>query len=221
MRIRSTHLFALGFAATWLTLGAFASEATAKCRSGYCSRSMEDRHERMAEVLSEKLDLNDETRAKVDAITEKSRAEAKEIRDALRKARGEMRTLLDQDEPNEKAILKQADAIARLEADAHKRRLKTMLEIRALLTPEQRAKLTSMRRERLGKMFRPILDTCEKDIASHCSGIEPGPELMQCLRDNEAKLSDGCRDAIERPMRHRGYKSRSCNGDDRSEGPRE
>ena len=46
--------------------------------------------------------------------------------------------------PDEAAVMQHADAIGQAETEMHKHRLATMLEIRALLTPEQRQELTQI-----------------------------------------------------------------------------
>jgi Spy/CpxP family protein refolding chaperone len=52
-----------------------------------------------------------------------------------------MRTLLQQDNPKEDAVLAQSEVIGRLETDQRKQALHTMLTIQTLLTPEQRTSL--------------------------------------------------------------------------------
>jgi Spy/CpxP family protein refolding chaperone len=49
-----------------------------------------------------------------------------------------MKTLLAHDTPDESAVMQQIDSIGLAETEMHKHRLGTMLEIRTLLTPEQR-----------------------------------------------------------------------------------
>jgi len=56
-----------------------------------------------------------------------------------------MKALLDRATPDESAVMKQADAIGVAETELYKQHLDTMLEIRALLTPEQREKLSAAR----------------------------------------------------------------------------
>ncbi|TAL02306.1 MAG: hypothetical protein EPO08_07435 [Rhodospirillaceae bacterium] len=46
----------------------------------------------------------------------------------------------------------------------------------------------------------PVMDSlhaaCDGDIKQLCAGIEPGQgRIVRCLRDNEAKLSQACKDA--------------------------
>jgi Spy/CpxP family protein refolding chaperone len=55
---------------------------------------------------------------------------------------------LEHENPDEAAVMAQADAIGALKTEAQKHRLRTMLQVRALLTPEQRTKLLDMLRAR-------------------------------------------------------------------------
>jgi Spy/CpxP family protein refolding chaperone len=67
-----------------------------------------------------------------------------------------MRRLLGQDRPDEAAVMQQAERIGALEIELHKQRLRTMLRIRALLTPEQRRELVTIHGERhRGRQRRP------------------------------------------------------------------
>ena len=58
-----------------------------------------------------------------------------------------IRELLDQELPDETALLEQAAAINRASSEAHKRRLQTTVRVRSLLTPEQRAKFMELRKQ--------------------------------------------------------------------------
>ena len=102
------------------------------------------------ERLVEELGLDAQTLAQVDAIIDASRAKKRALRRQLREAREQMYSLLEAQEPQEAALLKQADHIGGLRTKLRKERLKTMLRVRALLSPEQRASLL----ERLNKAPR-------------------------------------------------------------------
>ena len=99
------------------------------------------------ERLVEELGLDTQTLAQVDAIIDASRGKKRTLRRQLREARKQMHSLLKAEEPQEAELLKQADHIGSLRTELRKEQLKTMLRVRALLSPEQRAKLL----ERLNK----------------------------------------------------------------------
>lgn len=99
------------------------------------------------ERLIEELGLDTQTLAQVDALIDASRDKKRTLRRQLREARKHMRSLLEAEEPQETELLEQADRIGGLRTELRKEQLKTMLRVRALLSPEQRAKLL----ERLNK----------------------------------------------------------------------
>lgn len=99
------------------------------------------------ERLVEELGLDAQTLAQVDALLDASRAKKRTLRRQLREAREQMHGLLAAEEPQEAELLEQADRIGGLRTELRKAQLKTMLRVRALLSPEQRTKLL----ERLNK----------------------------------------------------------------------
>ena len=101
---------------------------------------------RLIERHAEALGLDAETVAAVKKLADESREEDKKGLEATSKSWARMRELLDQELPDEAALLEQAAAISRASGEAHKRRLLTTLRVRALLTPEQRAKFMELRK---------------------------------------------------------------------------
>ena len=99
------------------------------------------------ERLVEELELDAQTLAQVDAIIDASRDKKRTLRRQLREARKQMHSLLEAEEPQEAELLEQADRIGGLRTELRKEQLKTMLRVRALLSPEQRVQLL----ERLNK----------------------------------------------------------------------
>ncbi len=92
------------------------------------------------------LGLDAATRGQVHQIVEASRAEHQRLRRELRAAYRHLRFLLAQEEPDEAAVMAQADAVGALRTALQKQRLRTMLQVRALLTPAQRAQLLEVLR---------------------------------------------------------------------------
>ena len=93
------------------------------------------------ERMIERLDLDEATLERVDAVLDASRGEGRKLRRQMRAASKEMRKLLKQDSPSEEAVLSQAEKLGELRTQAQKHRLSTMLKVRAVLSPEQREKL--------------------------------------------------------------------------------
>jgi len=107
--------------------------------------------DRFVERHGDRLGLDEETRAAIDAIVEQSRAEGEGLREEREAAYRELHSLLEQDTPDESAVMRQVDRVGEVGTRGHKHRLKTMLEIRALLTPEQRQQLVEIREEERDK----------------------------------------------------------------------
>jgi Spy/CpxP family protein refolding chaperone len=104
--------------------------------------------DRLLERHAERLGLDDATEARIRAIADARRDEGERLAERVRALHGEMHALLDQDAPDTDAVMRQAEAIGAAETEMHKQRLATLLEIRALLTPEQRRELVRIFEER-------------------------------------------------------------------------
>jgi len=104
--------------------------------------------EKILERHAVRLGLGDETRAEIRRIADAARPEGERLRAALGAERRRMRDLLGADTPDEAAVMAQAERIGGAETAVQKHRLRTMLEIRAILTPEQRAELVKIHAER-------------------------------------------------------------------------
>lgn len=119
------------------------------------------RHGRRFEKFIEELNLDQKTLTEVKKILDTSQAAHKELFGQLCTSRERMRSLLQQENPDEAAVLAQADTIGALETEARKQRLRTMLQVHALLTAEQRAQLLEKLRTRRS-FGRRKLQGCEK-----------------------------------------------------------
>lgn len=95
-----------------------------------------------------RLGLDDATLAHIRALADAARPESEALESELRDERDAMRSLLQTDSPDLDAVLRQAERVGAAETALEKQRLTTMLEIRKLLTPAQRAELVKIFRER-------------------------------------------------------------------------
>jgi Spy/CpxP family protein refolding chaperone len=105
---------------------------------------------RLARVLTrhaERLELDVATLEKIQALARADESSREALRKSLREERQAMRRLLSAERPDEGAVMQRAEAAGTLETEAHKQRLRTMLQIRALLTPEQLEALGTIRDE--------------------------------------------------------------------------
>ena len=77
---------------------------------------------------------------------DQARAERRSIEASLGAAQQQMGSLLDRDGASADVVMAQADAVGALETQLHKLELRTLLEIRDLVTPEQWKALSPKRR---------------------------------------------------------------------------
>lgn len=101
--------------------------------------------------LTDRLDLDDDTRVSVRALIDAGRERTRDGRKELQTARTQMYGLLQADQPDEAAVLAQVERIGAIRTALHKQRMQTMLRVRALLSPEQRTTLLEMFKKRRGR----------------------------------------------------------------------
>jgi Spy/CpxP family protein refolding chaperone len=95
----------------------------------------------------DQLGLSPAVSQKVHGIIDAAKPQRDTMRTQIRQAFQDMRALLDQDTPDQNAVLAQADKIGQLTTQAHKDMLTTLLAVRAELTPDQRNQLKESMRE--------------------------------------------------------------------------
>ncbi len=149
------------------------------------------------EENADRLGFDEATRKAIHEIVEASRESAEDLGKELRDGRRELHELLSEGEPNEKKVMKQADIMGELETERHKHRLSTMIKIRALLTPEQRAELSRLREESREEWHRPMIGACRKDIEKFCADADDRWARRHCMREHRDELSEGCHAAIQ------------------------
>jgi len=108
------------------------------------------RIERVLERHADELGLSAETRAAIGEIAAKARQHERPASEQLRALHEQMRVFLDAESPKLDDVMQWADRIGAAETELKKQRLRTMLEIRTLLTPEQRQKLVQIFEQRRG-----------------------------------------------------------------------
>jgi len=90
------------------------------------------------------LGLDADALARIRVIAETARAEEQPLVERLGALHQAMHKLLEADAPKSDEVMQQADQIGAAETALRKHQLGTLLEIRALLTPEQRQKLVQI-----------------------------------------------------------------------------
>ena len=134
--MKRSYSLALGFAILALT-GVLSLTTSAWARA---PRQGFDRMSHLEEKI-DALNLADATRTALHKAMDEGRVAQDDMRSQLRKARRDLRALLQQDSPDEAQVLAQSEVIGGLETNQRKQALHTLLTVRALLTPEQRASL--------------------------------------------------------------------------------
>ena len=107
--------------------------------------------DRVLERHAERLGLDAATQAEIETLSEESRAARRASQERLRVLHDEMRALLAVEVPDEAGVMAQAERIGAAEVELEKHRLRSMIRIRALLTPEQREELVRIHAENEGR----------------------------------------------------------------------
>lgn len=103
---------------------------------------------------AEELALGAEVLERVRKLAAEGEEQAKPLRDALAAEREAMHGLLAQDVPDAEAVMLQADLVGAAETEVRKQRLRTLLAVRALLTPEQRRGMVRIFEEKRHRIDR-------------------------------------------------------------------
>ena len=148
--------------------------------------------ERWIEEHAERLGLDQETLTTIRTIADASRQKEEEFREALRNAYDTMRELLSQEVPDEATVMQQAEVIGALELTKRQHRLRTLLRIRSLLTPEQRQALIRIHDEQYARRQADVLSACQNDMARFCADADRWRERVRCLYHHMAELSPAC-----------------------------
>ena len=152
--------------------------------------------------LLEQVGVDKTIRGEIAGISNSSEVQAKEMHERIHTERKALRKLLEENAPDPNLVMKQVEEIGALEIDADKHRLSTMLSIRALLTPEQRAALEELHQEhrqnRHGHKMRKVKRACSETLADSCSNQESDPDRIACLRQQESETSDACKRALRK-----------------------
>jgi Spy/CpxP family protein refolding chaperone len=95
--------------------------------------------------LTERLELTDQQREAIDALHEKARADAVELRKEIARLRLRIDGEMLADEPSESTLVDLTEQLGALRTRMQVQRLKTRLAVRDQLTAEQRDELMLMR----------------------------------------------------------------------------
>jgi len=145
---------------------------------------------------ADELGLDQATRDAIEQIVTASQERSRQLDEARRDAHETLRTLLESDDVDRKAVMDQVEVMGALDLEQSRLRISTLMDVRAKLTPEQRAKLKTSMERRFDERHGAVLSACEADLAKHCAGSERGPGMVRCLFDHQDDLSDACSAAL-------------------------
>ncbi len=97
---------------------------------------------------ADQLGLDEATQAKISELNKAARESGHSRHKDMKALHEEMRELMNQDSPDEAAVMALAERMGAAKTEAQKVNLSNMLKVQALLTPEQREKLKSIRAEK-------------------------------------------------------------------------
>lgn len=103
----------------------------------------------VVERISQELKLDAATTKKLQDIAYQAQVAQTRAQAEIKIQRMELKRQLDLDKPDEKEVMRQVDALNKLELDLRKQKISTMLQMRGLLTAEQRVQLKAMQQERM------------------------------------------------------------------------
>jgi len=158
---------------------------------------------RFLERHAEELGIDADTKLQISQISEASRGANRQLREQLHAAHDALRELLAADPIDDAAVIEQATRIGELETEKRIGRLRAVIEIQRLLTPEQRAQLAEIRKSRPGPGSRhgprgkAMRKACREDRQRLCADADRGPARHHCLMDHRDALSAACRDALD------------------------
>ena len=125
--------------------------ANARPRAAGLEKLNPERIDRMAE----KLELSADTAERIKALVFDAQQKQIDARAQAQSAQLELRQRLDQDEPNRSEVMQQLERVGQLKTDLKKLHVGLLLDVRGLLTAEQRRGLRKfLRRGRKGKNAR-------------------------------------------------------------------
>ncbi len=87
---------------------------------------------------ADELGIDEDTVEDIVEIAESGRDQMEARHKAVREASKKLHEMLSQDAPNRNAVMKQVDVLSAAEGAAKKHQLSILMDIRALLTPDQR-----------------------------------------------------------------------------------
>ncbi len=96
---------------------------------------------------AKELGLSEDTVTKIDAAIKVGRGEEAKLREQNEAAIGELGKILAQNLPNEKELMAASNKVGALASKSRALKMKSVIEMRSLLTPEQLEKFMELRKK--------------------------------------------------------------------------
>jgi len=106
-----------------------------------------DRFVRMLEENAQRLGLDEPALREIQGVAAQERDTEQALREREKNEQRVLHDLLNVRAPDEAAVMRQADVLGAIDTEQKKLRLRTMIRVRQLLSPEQLAELSEMREE--------------------------------------------------------------------------
>ena len=143
MRLHHSHRLMLFCALMGIAL--LAAPALAQQRGGRASTPGGFAEARLMKKKATELGLSEDTVTKIDAAVEAGKAEEAKIREQSKAAIVALNETLAQNRPNEKELLAASDKVGEVASKSRVLKMKSVIEMRSLLTDEQLEKFMEFR----------------------------------------------------------------------------
>ena len=130
-----------------ISIALLASTAIAQPRSGRSFNPGGGAEGRLMKNKAKDIGLSEETIAKIDAAIEEIKAEEEKLREESREALGKLNDVLLQNLPSEKELMAASNQVGELASKSRAFKMKSVIEMRSLLTPEQLEKFMEFRKK--------------------------------------------------------------------------
>jgi len=145
--MRRQHLRTMTVSCAALSLVLLAAPALSQRRGSRGSVPGGFAEGRLMKKHAKEIGLSEETLKKIDAAIEAGTAEETKLRDESTAAIDEMHKLLEESRPSQKELLAAAAKVGEIATKSRNLKVKSVVEMRALLTDEELAKFMEIRRK--------------------------------------------------------------------------
>ena len=129
-----------------MSIALLATTAPAQQRAGRAGTPGGFAEGRLMKKKATELGLSEDTVTKIDAAIEAGKGEETKLREQSKAAIGELEKILAQNLPNEKELMAASKKVAEIASKSRVLKMKSVIEMRSLLTPEQLEKFMELRR---------------------------------------------------------------------------